>query len=716
MLTEKRVPWYIWKRAAHRISRGKAMCATTEEVMDVAAMATVRELEFLGNQFVVPEELAEFNTVRKEQEQAAFEIEERYLAIKDKMLEEFVQLVQPEADKYTQAVQNDIKTLQQAANEGMNDLAARYQAEILPEIGRRLVFKHTKSDGVTSKDIADILFASPTKRFLEVYDGFFENVYGDMQQVEDLRNGLRERRELASQRSTPTYSGFGFGFRGTLNAAAGAAAANLGMGLLEGISSGLSASSDAELVRQRAASGLARAKQDLLIMGMENVKKLLEICKDYLGKDMQEELDALGRTPYRKFSQEEQAVIDLKNANYDEAYAEGDIDEKRYVAHIFRTLGEEPYNLNHYCHLVKAAFALGDREGEARILDFAGYLGLARAVRQTLEWESRRRLDELKGMGENSLSLAEQKLAAAAPLYGTAAAQETDRLRRKVACLKNMPRARENAAKFSRLFAANGTLIRPDQTIETGDPKLKTGHLKQVVSFAYSKGCLLTVHADGTVSCIGSLLDRPEVKKWKNIASICGEYEHCAGLKKDGTVVATGRTFRGACDVDGWRNIVAIDCANSYTVGVRADGTVAAAGQFRNASSREVEDYISSWTDIVAVSAAEDYVLGLKKDGTVVARGLKSYIRDQCDVDEWWGIVAVSAGGYHSVGLRADGTVVAVGYNNDGECDVGSWRDIVAVAAGNSHTIGLKADGTLVAVGSNKYGQCNISGTRLWSK
>ena len=106
---------------------------------------------------------------------------------------------------------------------------------------------------------------------------------------------------------------------------------------------------------------------------------------------------------------------------------------------------------------------------------------------------------------------------------------------------------------------------------------------------------------------------------------------HTAGLKSDGTVVATGYNDYGQCDVSGWRDIVAVSTGSLHTV-------------------------------------------GLKSDGTVVAMGYNDYGR--CDVSGWRDIVAVSAGGRHTVGLKSDGTVVVTGDNEYGQCDVSGWTDI----------------------------------------
>ncbi len=44
-------------------------------------------------------------------------------------------------------------------------------------------------------------------------------------------------------------------------------------------------------------------------------------------------------------------------------------------------------------------------------------------------------------------------------------------------------------------------------------------------------------------------------------APIAAGYRHSVGLRRDGTVIATGENRYGQCDVGGWREIVAVAAA-----------------------------------------------------------------------------------------------------------------------------------------------------------
>ena len=68
---------------------------------------------------------------------------------------------------------------------------------------------------------------------------------------------------------------------------------------------------------------------------------------------------------------------------------------------------------------------------------------------------------------------------------------------------------------------------------------------------------------------------------------------HLLGLKADGTVVATGITDEGVCDVGGWSDIVAVAGGFDYSVGLKADGTVVATGKNDSGQCN-----VSSWYNI----------------------------------------------------------------------------------------------------------------------
>jgi alpha-tubulin suppressor-like RCC1 family protein len=195
-----------------------------------------------------------------------------------------------------------------------------------------------------------------------------------------------------------------------------------------------------------------------------------------------------------------------------------------------------------------------------------------------------------------------------------------------------------------------------------------------------------------------------DVGGWTDIIQVAAAWQHTAGLKSDGTVVAVGENRWGECDVGSWTDIIQIAAGGDHTVGVRSDGTVVAAGR-NDGGCCEVDN----WTGVTEVAAGDYHTVGLRSDGTVVAAGSWSLVNyGQCDVGNWTDIVQVAAGGGYTVGLKDNGMVIAVGRDDRGQCDVGNWADIIQVAAGYDHTVGLKSDGTVVASGFCKFGQCDV--------
>ena len=228
------------------------------------------------------------------------------------------------------------------------------------------------------------------------------------------------------------------------------------------------------------------------------------------------------------------------------------------------------------------------------------------------------------------------------------------------------------------------------------------------------RGCfvLSTITAglkfNGTVVATGIDYERGDAvsewtSDWKDIIAIDGFDDHLVGLKVDGTVVAVGNNSVGQCDVSDWRDMTAICVGSQSTFGLKSDGTVMAIG-----NNSEGQCDVSGWQDVVDISVYFDRVAGLKSDGTVVATGNNNF--GQCNVSDWKGIASIYVGS-NTVGLKTDGTIVIAGNNHYEQRDVSDWRDVVAVAPSSTgaHLVGLKSDGTVVATGNNNFGQCNVS-------
>lgn len=204
--------------------------------------------------------------------------------------------------------------------------------------------------------------------------------------------------------------------------------------------------------------------------------------------------------------------------------------------------------------------------------------------------------------------------------------------------------------------------------------------------------------------------------QWSNIIAISCGTSHIAGLKSDGTVVATGGDYSGTCDVADWKDIVAIACGREYTIGVKSDGTVVAQG-----SNEYGRCNVSDWSDIVAVACGECHTVGVKSDGTVVATGRNDC--GECNVSDWSDIVAIACGrGYapgngYTVGIRSDGSIVTTGDDwgyGGGSRIISKWSDIVAIACGRGYIMGVKSDGTIETQNLNDKLNQGISSWKLF--
>ena len=84
----------------------------------------------------------------------------------------------------------------------------------------------------------------------------------------------------------------------------------------------------------------------------------------------------------------------------------------------------------------------------------------------------------------------------------------------------------------------------------------------------------------------------------------------------------------GETDVDGWTDIIQIASGSNHTLGLKKDGTVLASGDIQYGQCQ-----VETWSHITNVAAGERHTVGLKEDGTVIATGDNE--ANQCAVDGW---------------------------------------------------------------------------------
>ena len=233
--------------------------------------------------------------------------------------------------------------------------------------------------------------------------------------------------------------------------------------------------------------------------------------------------------------------------------------------------------------------------------------------------------------------------------------------------------------------------------------------------------CVAGLKTDGTVVATG-VAGSYNTQPWQDVVAVAAGTDTVVGLKSDGTVDNVGPSRTASFITDDWHNITSITAAQDHVVGLKSDGTVVIAGSQRDTSH---------WCDIAAIAVdghsfhrthLESLTVGIKSDGTIVAASPAIHIvngpLNQIGVlSDWRDITAIAASPlWHVVGLKSDGTVVAAVWDQVSRmflpCYENNWQDIVSIATSSQHLVGLKADGTVVSSGVNKHGQCDTGSWR----
>lgn len=193
------------------------------------------------------------------------------------------------------------------------------------------------------------------------------------------------------------------------------------------------------------------------------------------------------------------------------------------------------------------------------------------------------------------------------------------------------------------------------------------------------------------IACYEKTAEAIDISAFNDITYICVTDTGIYGLKKDGTVVSTGRY---AQDVSDWKNVKQISAGGDnkeIILGLCNDGKILVKSEYA-----EIHD-AESWTDIVQISAGRLHVAGVKSDGTVVTCGRPLFEEEgdegEFNVENWTDIVYVTADNQTTVGLKKDGTIVSTGYNASEKYD--QWTDAIGLYQGGNSSFILKNDGTM---------------------
>ena len=162
----------------------------------------------------------------------------------------------------------------------------------------------------------------------------------------------------------------------------------------------------------------------------------------------------------------------------------------------------------------------------------------------------------------------------------------------------------------------------------TMDGSCEVDNWKDVKQVLAQYGRTIGLKNDGTLYCTDPEIEE-EWKAFTDIQSIWGNINYCIGIRKDGTA-ANLRIFdgNGSGNTAGWTDLVQIAVSNDHVAGLKADGTVVATG-----SNFFGQCNVEAWTDVVSISAGDTATIGLTSDGRVLMAG--AFLNDYYQAEKW---------------------------------------------------------------------------------
>ncbi|MFF2887867.1 RCC1 domain-containing protein [Paenibacillus sp. NPDC057967] len=278
--------------------------------------------------------------------------------------------------------------------------------------------------------------------------------------------------------------------------------------------------------------------------------------------------------------------------------------------------------------------------------------------------------------------------------------------------------------------------------------------VKDAVAISASAGTLLIVHKNGKVSYHryrddgGSPLTAIP-KDLAGVTDISGGAYHALALKKNGTVTAWGKDYRGNTKVPKEvSHAVAIAAGSQVSAALTKDGRAIAWGsgfektELQTAPYRDIvgieagfdevyllradgsiavwkEGKVSLLPDMTKLSAmvadGEAGALGLTQDGQFVQRS-SSYYGGFVPAQAASSITSVAMNDTEYVAVRTDGTLTQWSKFSSPQLKKipAATKEIVSVSvSSNQHALAVKKDGTVIAWGNNNYGEATVpSGLR----
>ena len=166
-----------------------------------------------------------------------------------------------------------------------------------------------------------------------------------------------------------------------------------------------------------------------------------------------------------------------------------------------------------------------------------------------------------------------------------------------------------------------------------------------------------------------------------------------AGLRKDGTVLVTGKGRETVADAETWTDIISLAAGSTHLVGLRRDGTVVATG-----NNRKKQCDVAQWKNIIGIVASKDHTIALGSEGNCRGTGDNSYA--QLNVTNWKNIVSVSTTERFTLACDRDGKVYAAGDSKMQATHVSGWTDVDRLYAIDKKAMGIRSDGDVLILGN----------------
>lgn len=191
----------------------------------------------------------------------------------------------------------------------------------------------------------------------------------------------------------------------------------------------------------------------------------------------------------------------------------------------------------------------------------------------------------------------------------------------------------------------------------------------------------------------------PEVEEWKEVIAISSSANSVVGLKKDGTVVATGDNYdyEGKLNTQEWSKIVQVKAGIWGTFAVRENKTLVYAGKLPENQEENIEKH--QWNNLKAIEGNWD-LIGIDKDGHIL-----STIGDTFSKLTGIKQVAVSNAGDKIAFLDENGVVTVYSLYGDRFLEK-TWIDIQQITYDDSNLILLDFEEQILT--SDSFSEFNL--------